>query len=170
MARLGAVTGADEARRRILDALGDEPDGATATASAPNRLLVLDDCDHVLYACGTVLTELLPKRPRLSVLATSREPLRLPGEAVFSVNSLTLSGPGSGSGTSYADNLRSDAVSLFVDRARAVAPDFQLSRENADDLAEICARLDGLPLPIEMAARLVRVFPPAELRSGCTTV
>ncbi|WDV30545.1 LuxR C-terminal-related transcriptional regulator [Streptomyces sp. AD16] len=165
VARLGAVTGADEARRRILDALGDEPDGATATASAPNRLLVLDDCDHVLYACGTVLTELLPKRPRLSVLATSREPLRLPGEAVFSVNSLTLSGPGSGSGTSYADNLRSDAVSLFVDRARAVAPDFQLSRENADDLAEICARLDGLPLPIEMAARLVRVFPPAELRS-----
>lgn len=165
--RLGAVTGADEARRRILDALGDEPDGATATASAPDRLLVLDDCDHVLYACGTVLTELLPGRPRLSVLATSREPLRLPGEAVFSVNGLTLSEPGTatGSGNSYTDNLRSDAVSLFMDRARAVAPDFQLSRENADDVAEICARLDGLPLPIEMAARLVRVFPPAELRS-----
>ncbi|WP_435194971.1 ATP-binding protein [Streptomyces sp. NRRL F-5630] len=161
--RLGAVTDADEARRRILDALGDEPDGGTAAASAPDRLLVLDDCDHVLYACGTVLTELLPGRPRLSVLATSREPLRLPGEAVFSMHGLALGAPEAV--TSFTDNLRSDAVSLFMDRARAVAPDFRLSRENADDVAEICARLDGLPLPIEMAARLVRVFPPAELRS-----
>ncbi|MFG2682007.1 ATP-binding protein [Streptomyces sp. NPDC048392] len=161
--RLGAVTDADGARRRILDAIGEEPGGGTATASAPDRLLVLDDCDHVLYSCGTVLTELLPGRPRLSVLATSREPLRLPGEAVFSVNGLALSE--AGSGNSLTDHLRSDAVSLFMDRARAVAPDFRLSRDNADDVAEICARLDGLPLSIEMAARLVRVFPPAELRS-----
>ncbi|MBZ6135641.1 ATP-binding protein [Streptomyces olivaceus] len=160
--RLGAVTGAEAVRRRVLDALGDEPDGGPA-ASAPDRLLVLDDCDHVLYTCGTLLTELLPGRPRLSVLATSREPLHLPGESVFSVTGLALSDPESVN--SLSDSLRSDAVSLFMDRARAVAPDFRLSRDNAADVAEICARLDGLPLPIEMAARLIRVFPPAEIRS-----
>lgn len=161
--RLGAVTDADAVRRRVLAALGDAPDGGTAAASAPDRLLVLDDCDHVLYTCGTLLTELLPGRPRLRVLATSREPLRLPGESVFSVTGLALSDPESVN--PLADGLRSDAVALFMDRARAVAPDFRLSRDNATDVAEICARLDGLPLPIEMAARLIRVFPPAEIRS-----
>ncbi len=161
--RLGAVTDADTARRCVLEALGDEPDGGGATASAPDRLLVLDNCDHVLYMCGTLLTELLPGRPRLSVLATSREPLRLPGESVFSVTGLALGDPESAD--SHADSLRSDAVSLFMDRARAVAPEFRLGRHNAADLAAICARLDGLPLPIEMAARLIRVFPPAEIRS-----
>ncbi|MGW8063889.1 ATP-binding protein [Streptomyces ziwulingensis] len=159
--RLGAVRDAGTVRRRILDTLGDEPDGSAATA--PDRLLVLDDCDHVLYTCGTLLTELFPGRPRLRVLATSREPLCLPGESVFSVTGLALGDPESVD--PLADGLRSDAVSLFMDRARAVAPDFRLSRDNAADVAEICARLDGLPLPIEMAARLVRVFPPAEIRS-----
>ncbi|MEV5161082.1 LuxR C-terminal-related transcriptional regulator [Streptomyces sp. NPDC053728] len=158
--RLGAVTDTDAVRRRILDALGDERD--EDPPAARDQLLVLDDCDHVLYTCGTLLTELLPGRPRLSVLATSREPLRLPGEAVFSVTGLALSDPESVN--SLADGLRSDAVTLFMDRARAVAPDFRLTRENAADVAEICARLDGLPLPIEMAARLIRVFPPAEIR------
>ncbi|MEU0131328.1 LuxR C-terminal-related transcriptional regulator [Streptomyces sp. NPDC006289] len=161
--RLGAVTDADAVRRRILDALGDESDQSAAGASARDQLLVLDDCDHVLYTCGTLLTELLPGRPRLSVLATSREPLCLPGESVFSVTGLALSDPESVN--SLADGLRSDAVTLFMDRSRAVAPDFRLTRGNAADVAEICARLDGLPLPIEMAARLVRVFPPAEIRS-----
>ncbi|MFG3215666.1 ATP-binding protein [Streptomyces tendae] len=161
--RLSTVTDADAVRRRILDALGDEPEGHAPAASVPDRLLVLDDCDHVLYTCGTLLTELLPGRPRLSVLATSREPLCLPGESVFSVPGLSLGA--CEPVASLADVLRSDAVTLFVDRARAVAPDFRLSRDNAGDVAEICARLDGLPLPIEMAARLVRVFPPAEIRS-----
>ncbi|MEU0136819.1 LuxR C-terminal-related transcriptional regulator [Streptomyces sp. NPDC006296] len=161
--RLGAVTGTDAVRRRILDALGDEHEESPVAPPARDRLLVLDDCDHVLYTCGTVLTELLPGRPRLSVLATSREPLCLPGESVFSVPGLALSDPESVN--SLADGLRSDAVTLFMDRARAVAPDFRLTRENAADVAEICARLDGLPLPIEMAARLIRVFPPAEIRS-----
>ncbi|MEU8706278.1 LuxR C-terminal-related transcriptional regulator [Streptomyces sp. NPDC048565] len=160
--QLSTVTDADDVRRRILEALGDGTEEGRA-ASALDRLLVLDDCDHVLYTCGAVLTELLPGRPRLSVLATSREPLRLPGESVFSVTGLALSDPESVN--SLADGLRSDAVALFMDRARAVAPDSRLTRDNAADVAEICARLDGLPLLIEMAARLIRVFPPAEIRS-----
>ncbi|MFE2358889.1 ATP-binding protein [Streptomyces parvulus] len=161
--KLGTVEDRNAVRLRILEALGDEHDGSPATSARPDTLLVLDDCDHVLFTCGALLTELLPERPRLRVLATSREPLRLPGESVYSVSGLALSDPESVG--SPADHLRSDAVTLFMDRARAVAPDFRLYRGNASDVAEICARLDGLPLPIEMAARLIRVFPPAEIRS-----
>ncbi|MET9567340.1 ATP-binding protein [Streptomyces tauricus] len=162
--KLGAITESGEIRQRILAALDEVRDTDDGVGpSDRNRLLVLDDCEHVLDGCGALLTELLPGRPRLRVLATSREPLRLPGESVFSVTGLALSDPESDN--RLADCLRSDAVALFVDRARAVAPDFQLDRDNAADVDEICVRLDGLPLPIEMAARLTRVFPPAEIRS-----
>ncbi|WP_413798179.1 ATP-binding protein [Streptomyces iranensis] len=174
MVRLGPRTEPDEIRRQVLAALGETP-GATppsvaaASAAAPDRpentgrdhLLLLDDCEHVLEVCGRLLTELLPDRPRLRVLATSREPLQLPGETVFSVAGLAL--PDAGSDTVLNACLRSDAVTLFVDRARAVMPGFRLTHDNAVHVGEICARLDGLPLPIEMAARLIRVFPPAEI-------
>ncbi|MFE3828659.1 ATP-binding protein [Streptomyces sp. NPDC059092] len=162
--KLGGITGSGEIRQRILAALDEVRDADDGVGPADrNRLLVLDDCEHVLDSCGALLTELLPGRPRLRVLATSREPLRLPGESVFSVTGLALSDPDSDH--TLADCLRSDAVTLFMDRARAVAPDFQLNRDNAEHVEEICVRLDGLPLPIEMAARLIRVFPPAEIRS-----
>ncbi|GAA2329679.1 hypothetical protein GCM10010376_57410 [Streptomyces violaceusniger] len=159
--KLVPLTNVEEIRREILTALGEIPEGAEGEEK--DRLLLLDDCDHVLDACGALLTDLLPRRPRLRVVITSREPLRLPGEAIFSVIKLAL--PDLNSGTVLATSLRSDAVALFMDRARAVAPDFRLTEANAADVGEICARLDGVPLAIEMAARLIRVFPPAELRS-----
>ncbi|ATL87954.1 hypothetical protein DNK48_04085 [Streptomyces malaysiensis subsp. malaysiensis] len=158
--KLGQLTEPEEIRQRILttvDAMPDSTDGAEK-----DRLLLLDDCEHVLDTCGTLLTDLLPRHPRLRILVTSREPLRLPGESVFPVIELAL--PDLDSGTVLAACLRSDAVTLFMDRARAVAPDFQLTEANAADVGEICVRLDGVPLPIEMAARLMRVFPPAEVR------
>ncbi|WP_322986226.1 ATP-binding protein [Streptomyces sp. S584] len=161
--RLGTIEDPGAVRQRIIEALADKHDGGPADSPPPDRLLVLDDCDPVLFTCGALLTELLPERPRLRVLATSREPLRLPGELVYSVSGLALSDPETVS--SPADHLRSDAVALFVDRARAVSPAFRLYWDNASDVAEVCARLDGLPLPIEMAAQLIRVFPPAEIRS-----
>ncbi|NEW70676.1 ATP-binding protein [Streptomyces rhizosphaericus] len=175
--RLGTCTEPDEIRRQVLAALG-EPPGATppsvaTTSEGPDgpestgrdQLLLLDDCEHVLDSCGRLLTELLPGRPRLRVLATSRESLQLPGETVFSVAALALPETGSDAGPDAVLNacLGSDAVTLFVDRARAVVPGFQLTHDNAEHVGEICARLDGLPLPIEMAARLIRVFPPAEI-------
>ncbi|MBA6441507.1 ATP-binding protein [Streptomyces sp. GMR22] len=179
--RLGTCTEPDEIRRQVLAALG-EPPGATppsvatasdATSEGPDgpestgrdQLLLLDDCEHVLDSCGRLLTELLPGRPRLRVLATSRESLQLPGETVFSVAALGLPDVGSDAGPDTVLNacLRSDAVTLFVDRARAVVPGFQLTHDNAVHVGEICAQLDGLPLPIEMAARLIRVFPPSEI-------
>lgn len=165
--RLGPRSEPDEIRRQVLTALGETPTAASAAASdgpdstGRDHLLLLDDCEHVLDICGRPLTELLPGRPRLRVLATSREPLQLPGETIFSVAGLTL--PEAGSDTVLNACLRSDAVTLFVDRARAVVPGFRLTHDNATHLGEICARLDGLPLPIEMAARLIRIFPPAEI-------
>ncbi|MEU8874112.1 LuxR C-terminal-related transcriptional regulator [Streptomyces javensis] len=159
--KLGPLTNAEEIRQGILTALGEMPDDTDETEK--DRLLLLDDCEHVLDACGVLLTDLLPRRPRLRVLVTSREPLRLPGESVFSVVELGL--PDLNSDTVLAECLRSDAVALFMDRARAVAPDFQLTEANAADVGKVCAGLDGMPLAIEMAARLMRVFPPAEVRA-----
>ncbi|MFE3599653.1 ATP-binding protein [Streptomyces sp. NPDC059142] len=147
-------------RRQVLSALDETTDGAETTDR--DQLLVLDDCEHVLEACGSLLTTLLPGRPGLRVLATSRESLRLPGEAVFSVTGLPLPDPDSEN--VLAECHHSEAVTLFIDRARALARDFQLTQTNAPHLSEICTRLDGLPLSIEMAARLIRVFPPAEVR------
>lgn len=168
--KLAALTHIDEIRRRILIAAGEPAeDGAPgAPRAAPytnegDRLLVLDDCEHVLDECGLVLSELLPRHPCLWVVATSREPLRLPGEAIFSLSGLAL--PDMNSDSFFAECLRSDAVLLFLDRARAVVHDFQLTQENARHVGEICIRLDGLPLPIEMAARLIKMFPSVEVRA-----
>lgn len=158
--RLSPLGESDAIRRQVLSAL-DEATGE-AEAAGRDQLLVLDDCEHVLEACGSLLTTLLPQRPGLRVLATSRESLRLPGESVFSVAGLPVPDPDTENVLAACH--RSEAVTLFIDRARALARDFQLTRTNAPHLSEICTRLDGLPLSIEMAARLIRVFPPAEVR------
>ncbi|MFG7943685.1 ATP-binding protein [Streptomyces cacaoi] len=159
--RLGRLAEPEEIRQRILAALDELTDGTNEAEK--DRLLLLDGCEHVLEICGALLTDLLPRQPRLRILATSREPLRLPGESVFPV--AELAPPDLDPATVLAACLSSDAVALFLDRARAVAPGFQLTEANAADVGEICARLDGLPLPIEMAAQLMRVFPPAEVRA-----
>ncbi|GHE93977.1 ATP-binding protein [Streptomyces fumanus] len=162
--RLGQVTDAIELRQRVMRAL----DGLTsATAQhgsgrgSSSHLLVLDDCEHILDECGLLLGHLLPRLGHLKVLVTSREPLRLPGEAVFSVTALAT--PQDDDHAALARCLRSDAVRLFLDRARAVAPGFQLTEANAAQIGEICRRLDGLPLPIEMAARLTGALPLSEI-------
>jgi predicted ATPase/transcriptional regulator with XRE-family HTH domain len=129
-----------------------------AHLSERELLLVLDNCEHVLGAAADV-ARLVAACPRLRVLATSRAPLRVRGEAEWPLAPLalpSLRGP--------RDAVeRSPAVALFVARARAVRPDFALDDANAAAVAEVCARLDGLPLAIELAAPLVRLFPPAAL-------
>ncbi|GAA3716119.1 ATP-binding protein [Streptomyces tremellae] len=167
--KLAALTRIDEIRGQILAAIGEPAEGgaprapqaAVPYANERDRLLVLDDCEHVLDECGLMLGELLPRQPYLRVVATSREPLRLPGEAVFSLSGLAL--PDKDGDSFLSECRRSDAVRLFLDRARAVLPDFQLTQESAGDVGEICIRLDGLPLPIEMAARLTGVLPLPEV-------
>ena len=122
-------------------------------------LLVFDNFEHVAEAAPAV-AHLLAACPRLTALATSRAPLRLSGEHVFPVPPLALPDPGAGFAEAVGG---ADSVRLFVERARAVRPDFALTEANAAAVAEICRRLDGLPLAIELAAARSNLFPPAAL-------
>ena len=120
-------------------------------------LLVLDNFEQILTAAASV-TELISGAPGTKVMVTSRSPLRLYGEREFPVPPLGLPDP------HHLPDLETlshyEAVALFIDRARAVKPDFAVTNENAPAVAEICARLDGLPLAIELAAARIRVFQP----------
>ncbi len=125
-------------------------------------LLVLDNFEQVTEAAG-VVARLLSECPRLTVLATSREALHIRAERVHPVPPLGL--PPVGRAEASAHRIGDyEAVQLFVDRARAVRPDFELTDENAPAVAEICRRLDGLPLAIELAAAHLRGFSPDVLR------
>ena len=124
-------------------------------------LLVLDNCEHLADVCARLADALLRACPELRLLATSREALGIAGEVIWRVPSLAvpdLRQPGPVEApTGYA------AVRLFRDRAVAVQPAFQVTTQNAPAVAEICARLDGIPLAIELAAARVRVLPPGQL-------
>jgi predicted ATPase len=113
-------------------------------------LLVLDNCEHVLAATARLADTLLRAAPQLTIVATSREPFRLPGEVVFRVPSLAIPNPEQQLPAHRL--LEYEAVSLFVARAAAAAPGFSLDEDNAADVMRICLRLDGLPLALELAA------------------
>jgi len=128
-------------------------------------LLVLDNVEQVLDAAPQ-LAELLTACPQLTLLVTSRALLHLYGERTFLVPPLTLPARPTLpiAETNHVTNMtQSEAVQLFVERAQAAKADFGLTHANAPAVAEICARLDGLPLAIELAAARVRLFPPAVL-------
>ena len=116
-----------------------------------HTLLIFDNCEHVVDACATLLAHLLSACPTLCVLATSREMLRLDGETVWRVPSLSVAAPGVVRITAK-EALHQQAVQLFVDRARTVEREFALTDDNASLVAQICYRLDGVPLAIELAA------------------
>jgi predicted ATPase/DNA-binding SARP family transcriptional activator len=123
-------------------------------------LLLLDNFEHLVEG-APVATRLLESAPRVKALVTSREVLRLSGEHEFPVPPLDLPDPAN---LPPAESLASfDAVTLFIERARTADPHFQLAEENAALVAEICLRLDGLPLAIELAAARVREFGPGAL-------
>jgi predicted ATPase/DNA-binding CsgD family transcriptional regulator len=119
-------------------------------------LLVLDNCEHVVAAVACLVETLLRGCERLCVLATSRERLGSAGETTWRVPSLTVPPPSAN--PTVERLLGYEAVRLFVDRARAARPDFAPTARNAAALVEICRRLDGIPLAIELAAARVRVF------------
>ncbi len=125
-------------------------------------LLVLDNFEQVVEAAPTV-AELLSACPRLKLLVTSREALHVGGEHLYAVPPLSLPQVGHDPPTA-AELAAYEAVQLFVERAQAVRPDFQLSDQNAAAIADICLRVDGLPLAIELATARINLFSPGELR------
>jgi predicted ATPase/class 3 adenylate cyclase len=142
-------TGAQSAR----DTLG-------AFLSSKRLLLVLDNYEHLLVA-APVVTELLQAGPEVAVLVTSREPLRLRGEQDVAVAPLAL--PAEHATPTLETLAQVASVALFVQRAQAAQGDFVLTEENAWDVAEICRRLDGLPLAIELAAARIKLLAPHAL-------
>ena len=110
-------------------------------------LLVLDDCEHLIHACAELARTLLIRGPKLRILATSREPLGVAGEHVWPVPPIALH----------------DAVQLFAERAAAVEPSFIVDDDNRAIIAEICRRLDGIPLAIELAAARARMLTPEQI-------
>jgi len=152
--------------KRVARTLGivEEPDrplGETLAAALRSRqlLLIMDTCEHVVDACADLVQLLLASCPRLQVIATSREPLRVRGETVWRVPPLELpAGPGRQDVAQEADLTRHEAVRLFAERAAAVRPDFALTRRNAPAVAALCRTLDGMPLAIELAAARMRAL------------
>jgi predicted ATPase len=137
---------------------GEKPEDALREFVRDRELLLLMDNFEQVLEATPLLEELLAAAPRLKILATSRATLRLYGEHEFPVPPLDLPDP------AYPPTperlTQYEAVRLFVERARAVKPDFSVTNENAPAVAEICVRLDGLPLAIELAAARIRLLPP----------
>jgi predicted ATPase len=120
-------------------------------------LIVLDNCEHVIDASAELARSLLIGCPEVRILATSREPLGLPGEVAWPVPALPLPASGDRS-IGLEEALRSDAVRLFVERARTAAPALRLTDADAPTLVSLCRRLDGMPLALELAAARLRVL------------
>ncbi|CAM4065323.1 winged helix-turn-helix domain-containing protein [Roseateles saccharophilus] len=162
LVELASLADAALVPRVIASALGARGDGDTppmtliqARLRGKRVLLVLDNCEHVLDEAAQVAQTLLRALPQTQLLATSRQALGVEGETVFRVPSLTLPGSNEMSSATPPDVLASEAGQLFVERAAAVQPDFALTDRNAAAVAQLCRRLDGIPLAIELAtARL----------------
>ena len=162
---LAAVRDVDLVMPTIMQALGvrdDEEQSARLRLTAFLRdramLLVLDNLEQVTDI-GPALRDVLTSCPNLTLLLTSRSPLHVPGERIFPVSPLALPAPRATTG----GVVESEAVELFVDRARAASVTFALTAENAGAVRAICQRTDGLPLAIELAAARTRVLAPADL-------
>jgi predicted ATPase/class 3 adenylate cyclase/DNA-binding CsgD family transcriptional regulator len=155
---LAPITDPDAVPTSIMRALGliNQPGRSTMDTllwfvADRQMLVVLDNCEHLLDAIAALVVALLGASCRLTLLATSREPIGVPGEVTWRVPSLSLS---------------DEAMELFSDRARRVVPDFMIDDETEAAVAEICRRLDGIPLAIELAAARVRALSLSEIVDG----
>lgn len=178
---LSAVHDADEIAQAISGVLGlretallpgaspsqpVDPGARLAAALVDRRLLlVLDNCEQVVDPAAGLVRRLLTDCPGLRILATSREPLQITGEALLPVPQLPVPEPGA----ELPDVAGYPAVRLFLDRAAGVRPDFTLTADNAESVLAICAALDGLPLAIELAAARLRTLPADQVAARLST-
>jgi predicted ATPase/class 3 adenylate cyclase/DNA-binding CsgD family transcriptional regulator len=166
-AELASISGAEDVAEVLLAALGVRPSGDVDAAgqvarylAARSGLLLLDNCEHVRAPVAALCEQVLRRAPDVRILATSREPLGIDGEALFPVPPLTT--PRDDARETIA---AAHAVQLFVERAQSYSPDFRLDDGNAVAIAELCRALDGLPLAIELAAARIPTMAPQEIVS-----
>ncbi|WP_433567374.1 protein kinase domain-containing protein [Nocardia sp. CA-151230] len=158
---IAAAVGLRPQAQPVLDAL-------IRYLAPKHLLLVLDNCEHIVDAAATIAETLLMACPQLRILATSREPLNIGGEAVLRVQPLTVPAPDRELSLRGVDRYDADAVTLFVERAAAVVPGFALTEDNVATVTEICRQLDGLPLAIELAAARLRTLSPQQILQRLT--
>jgi len=139
----------DEAEHSLIDVL-------LRYIADKRMLLVLDNCEHLLHACAELIAQMLRAAANVRVLAGSREPLRIGGETIFPVPALVF--PDERTQVTAATLERYEATRLFVHRAKASNPGFEVTERNANVVVDICRRLDGIPLAIELAAARVRAL------------
>lgn len=177
LAELAPLTDASQIPSETARALGAPevpgvPTMVTVTAFLADKdvLLLLDNAEHLVDGVATVAERLLAAAPRLRIIATSREALTVPGEAVLQLQSLSCPALGSGRFGGLDDGpadltaaAGTEAVRLFVERAAAVDPGFVLEQGNVASISEICRRLDGIPLAIELAAARVSAMSPDDI-------
>jgi predicted ATPase/DNA-binding SARP family transcriptional activator/class 3 adenylate cyclase len=168
-ADLASLTDPDLVARRIADAVGirevaDVPvlDVLCAALNDRQMLIVVDNCEHVLRSCAAALHALLSAAPAVQVLATSREPLGVPGERHWTLPPLDLPDAGESSADVV---LSSESVRLFLERAGERRPDISVGQQDIASLVEIVRRLDGIPLALELAAARTTVLSLPELAS-----
>jgi non-specific serine/threonine protein kinase len=169
LAELAPLTESSLVAQTVATALGvqDQPsrpilDTLVASLKSRRLLLLLDNCEHVIEACARLTDVVLAACPDIRVLATSRESLDVRGETTWRVPSLSV--PDQSQLDDVGEIARSPAVRLFVERGRAVQQSFELTRQNAHAVVEVCTRLEGLPLAIELAAARLRGLGPEEIR------
>jgi predicted ATPase/class 3 adenylate cyclase len=147
-----------------LPSKGDPLEHLVRATSAKHALLVFDNCEHLVEAAARVASALLRGCPRIAVLASSRQGFGIAGETTYRMPALAVPPRGAGGTLSASDAARYAAIALFVERAQAADRRFSLMDDTAPVVAEICRRLDGIPLAIELAAARVNILSPRQLR------
>ncbi|MFG2910257.1 BTAD domain-containing putative transcriptional regulator [Kitasatospora sp. NPDC048286] len=178
LAELAGADGPDTAARVVLAAVcrpaeagalagglpagdqsGDPVERIVRALEGRDVLLVLDNCEHLIEDAALLAHRLLAAAPRLTVLATSREPLGVPGEELWPVTPLAVPAPGA----TVQEALAHPAVALFAERAAAARPGFALDHDTVEPVVRICRELDGLPLALELAAARLRALSPGQV-------
>ena len=170
LVELGPLTDSELVPQAVAHALGvRESSSRTLSESLKDSLrerhvlLILDNCEHLISACARLAFDLLSHCPNLKILTTSREALDILGETTLRVPALSFPVP------EHVAQLQKfqefESIQLFTERAAAVRPDLALTRENASAIAQICHRLDGIPLALELAAARMKTLTPGEIAS-----
>lgn len=161
---LASLSDAERMPQAVATVLGIKEDAGRPVIEALLRtlrersvLIVLDNCEHLIAGCARLARDLLACGPHVKILATSREPLSITGETTYPVPALTL--PRADESSAVETVTRFEGVRLFVDRASAASAAFTLTPQNVAAVAEVCRRLDGIPLALELAAARVRSLP-----------